>query len=173
MHTTSKAEQISALKNEFNRWQTLLDSLSEEQINAPNLDENWSIKDVIAHLWAWQQRSIARMEAAQQNREPVFPRWSDNLDPEVDGEPDDLNAWLYQFNKDKPWSQVYNEWKTGFHRFIELSEAIPENDLLQAGKYAWLEDHALTVFLQASQEHHAEHYDWLTDHLRRGGHASV
>ena len=34
---------------------------------------------------------------------------------------------------------------------------IPEQDLLEAGKYPWLEGHPLLLVLQASYEHHEEH----------------
>ena len=44
---------LMALSGQFNSWQELLASLSEEQITAPHFDLNWSIKDVMAHLWAW------------------------------------------------------------------------------------------------------------------------
>ena len=59
-----KQRVLTMLREEFKSWEQLLASLSEEQITAPQLPANWSIKDVIAHLRAWQQRSIARLEAA-------------------------------------------------------------------------------------------------------------
>jgi hypothetical protein len=40
---------------------------------------------VVIHLWAWQQRTIARMEAALADREPSFPQWSVDLDPDAEG----------------------------------------------------------------------------------------
>ena len=49
-----KKQIITTLKEEFNRWEELLASLSEEQITAPHLPSSLSIKDVIAHLRAWQ-----------------------------------------------------------------------------------------------------------------------
>lgn len=64
---------LAALKEQFNRWEELLASMSDEQITAPYFEYNWSIKDVIAHLWAWQQISIARMESGVLDREPEFP----------------------------------------------------------------------------------------------------
>ena len=70
-----KEHILTALREQFDRWEELLASLSDEQITAPHLMSDWSIKDVIAHLWAWQQISIARMEAAVLNREPEFPKW--------------------------------------------------------------------------------------------------
>lgn len=158
---TDKTQIIAELQQEYHRWEDILAGMSEEQITAPTLDANWSVKDVMAHLWAWQQRSIARMEAALHNREPVLPQWPDEFDPEVEGQPHDLNAWLYETYREKPWANVYRDWKEGFLRLLELAEAIPEKDLLESGKYAWLEGHPLSLILTASREHHEEHRGWL------------
>ena len=79
-----KAQIITALKEEFNRWEGLLAGISEDQITAPHLPSILSIKDVIAHLRAWQLVSIARLEAALINREPEFPKWLAGLDPEAE-----------------------------------------------------------------------------------------
>jgi len=68
-----KQQILTTLREDFSRWEELLASMSEEQITAPQLPSNLSIKDVIAHLRAWQQRSIARLEAAVLNRNPSFP----------------------------------------------------------------------------------------------------
>jgi len=70
-----KEHILAALREQFNSWDELLASMSEEQIAAPHFDYNWSIKDVIAHLWGWQQISTARMEAGALDREPEFPKW--------------------------------------------------------------------------------------------------
>ena len=43
----------------------LLNNLSEEQIVTRRQPDNRSIKDDIAHLWAWQQRSIAQASTQQ------------------------------------------------------------------------------------------------------------
>ena len=152
---------LIALREEFNRWEALLASLSEEQITAPQLPDNWSIKDVIAHLRAWQQRSIARLEAALLNRAPEYPVWPAQFDPEAEDQPHELNAWLYATYRDQPWSSVHRDWREGFLHFLELAEAIPEKDLLDAGRYAWLEGYALFAVLQGSYEHHREHADDL------------
>ena len=53
-----KKQILTILKEEFNRWEELVAGMSEEQITAPHLPSNLSIKDVIAHLRAWQQVSM-------------------------------------------------------------------------------------------------------------------
>ena len=157
----SKQEALTAARGEFERWDALLSSLNEAQISDPQLDEGWSLKDVVAHLRAWQQRSIARFEAAQRGGEPNYPDWPNQLDPEMEGEPDALNSWLYQQSRDKSWATVYGEWRDGFARLLELGEATPENDLLEANKYSWLEGYALLDVLEGTYEHHKEHADNL------------
>jgi hypothetical protein len=165
----NKQQILQRLKEEFDRWEALLASMSEDQIIAPQLPANWSVKDVIAHLWAWQQRSIARMEAAVHNKEPEFPNWPAEFDPEVEDQPNQLNAWLYETNRDKPWSRVYADWRDGFLHFMELGKAIPEPDLLKPGRYSWLDRYPLSLVLTASYDHHAEHWDWLTDWFHQHG----
>jgi hypothetical protein len=160
---------LIALREESDRWEALLAGLGEEQITAPQLSDGWSIKDVIAHLRAWQQRSIARLEAALLGREPEYPVWPAQLDPEMEGEPHDLNAWLYAAYRDQPWPSVYGDWREGFLRFLELGEKIPENDLLAVGRYAWLEGYALIAVLQGSCEHHREHAENLEPVIGAGG----
>src|SRR5215216_1087134 len=107
-----KKQIIQMLRKEFNRWEELLAGMSEEQITDPNLPSNLSIKDVIAHLWAWQQRSVARNEAALHDSEPRYPDWPERLGPDPNEDVDQTNAWIYETNKDKPWPKVYADWRT-------------------------------------------------------------
>ena len=158
---TDKTQIIKKLRDEFNRWDALLAGLTEAQITAPNLPENWSTKDVIAHLWAWQLRTLARTESARHNRPPEFPDWPDEFDPEMEGQPNDLNAWLYVTYRDKPWSSVYGDWKTNFLRLLDVAAGIPEDALLDKQRYPWLEGNSVGDYLLGTWGHHDEHYDWL------------
>lgn len=152
-----KPQIISMLREEYNRWEVLLAGLSEEQITAPNLVSLLPIKDIVAHLMAWQQRSIARMEAALRNTEPEYPGWPAELDPESDEDLDRVNAWIYQRYQGQTWVSVHRTWREGFLHFIELAEAIPERDLSEVGRYRWLEEYPLSAVLIGSLEHHKEH----------------
>ena len=162
----TKQQILTTLQEEFNQWEERLALLNEEQITAPQLASNWSVKDVIAHLWIWQQRSIARLEAALQNQEPVFPQWPQEFDPEVEGEPDDLNGWLYNVNREKPWSQVYSDWQAICRQELHLGEEISENDLLDSQRYPWLEGEPLSSVLLGTYDHYKEHREWLFAWLR-------
>src|SRR5512133_1594906 len=98
-----KEHILAALREQFERWEELLASLSEEQITAPHFDRDWSIKDVMAHLWAWQQISSARLEAGALDREPEFPKWVVSLE-NWEEDADRVNALTFERNHGKPWS---------------------------------------------------------------------
>jgi hypothetical protein len=127
---TSKPEILALLRSEFDRWEEVLNGLSEEQITAPNFISAWSIKDTLAHLMAWQTRSIAQLEAALANKEPDFPRWPVQPLPDPGDNTEEINTWIYQSYRDKSWSVVHRSWRTGFQRFLELGQSIPEKDLV-------------------------------------------
>jgi len=169
-----KQHILTTLKEEFNRWEALLSGMSEEQITASQLPSNLSVKDVIAHLRAWQQRSIARLEAALSDREPDFSGWPAGLNPESEDDLDQVNAWIYQTYRDQPWAVVYQNWREGFLRFLALGEAIAEKDLFDPERYSWMGGYPLSLVLTASHEHHhEEHFEPLLAWLRQHGKAQV
>lgn len=158
---------LTALREQFEAWEGLFASLSEEQITAPRFDYDWSIKDVIAHLWAWQQISIARLEAGVQNRAPEYPTWIVSLE-NWEEDADQVNALTFERNHAMPWSEIYPNWKNGFLRFLEVGNAMSERDLLDGDRYSWLEGYSLAFILVASYDHHQEHLEklknWLQEH---------
>lgn len=163
-----KEHMLAALREQFERWEALLASLSEEQLTAPRFDLDWSIKDVLAHLWAWQQISIARMEAGAADREPRYPQWILNLGENWEENADRLNELTYEMNHEKLWSEVYRNWRDGFLRFLEIGDAISERELLDGDRYPWLKGYSLAFILVASYDHHQEHFEklrsWLHEH---------
>jgi hypothetical protein len=158
----SKLEILTMLQEEFDRWEEILNSLSTEQIIAPNFISNWSIKDTLAHLMAWQTRSIACLEAALVDKEPEFPRWPVQPEPDPLDNSDEINAWIYATYQDQPWSGIHPAWIAGFQRFLELGRAIPEKNLLDPKRYTWMAGQPLLVVLQSSYDHHhLEHLEPL------------
>jgi hypothetical protein len=161
-----KQEILIRLREVYKRWGELLANLSEAQIIASQLPSNLSIKDVIGHLRAWQQVTIARLEAALFDREPELPIWLDGLDPESDRHLEQFNARIHETYRVQPWSSVHRDWRDGFQRVLELGEAIPEKDLLDAERYPWLEGYPLSAVLTGTYEHHHDDHlepllDWL------------
>jgi len=156
---------LAALREEFAHWEKVLAGLNEAQITTAPQPSELSIKDEIAHLHAWQQRSIARMEAAFNNHEPNMPQWLPAVDPESENNTDQINAQIYEMYRDRAWSEVYPQWHTGFLRFLAVGEQIPEPALLDPSRYAWLSGYSLADVLIGSYDHHQEHLEKLLARL--------
>jgi len=170
MERPENKEQILTMLNDvFSRWEELLAGLSDEQITDPRLPGNWSVKDVIAHLWAWQQRTLARTEAALRETEPQYPRWSDTLPPDPDDDVDQANDWIYRTNRDRPWPSVHGDWRAQFSRILELSDQLSQNDLFDPARYPWMGGYPLAASSFGSCEHHQEHIENLRDWLAQPG----
>lgn len=157
---------LAALREQFETWDALLANLGEAEIITPHFDLDWSLKDVIAHLWAWQQISLARMEAGLRTTNPVYPAWILSLGETWEEDSDQVNALTYRTSHDKPWPEIYRNWKEGFLRFLEMGAQISERDLLDGDRYSWLKGYSLAFILVASYEHHQEHLEKLTNWLR-------
>lgn len=154
-----KTRLIEMLRDEFKRWEELMAGMRDEQISAPHFMDELSVKDVVAHLTTWQQISVERLQAARQNRQPEYPAWHPEFDPDTDEELDQMNAWIYETCREKPWMDIHREWRERFLLFLKLAKATPENDLLEIGKYRWLKEYPLSAVLLGSYEHHEEHLE--------------
>ena len=153
---------LSALREQFENWEKLLSILSDEQLTAPHFDLDWSVKDVMAHLWAWQQISIARLEAGVQDRIPELPGWIVDSVENWEENANQVNEHTFEKYHHKPWSEVYGTWRNGFLHLLDAGEQISERDLLDGDRYSWLHGYSLAAILIASYDHHQEHFEKLT-----------
>ncbi len=167
----NKDQILTTIGDEYERWQALLSGLTEAQITARELPGGLSIKDVMAHLMAWQQRSIERLQAALDGREPNFAGWPPDLSPESEEDLDQVNAWIFEKHRDDSWNEVYRRWRDGYMRFMKLSKDTPEDDYFDSEKYPWLAGYTLGhVIVSSYRHHHEEHLEPLQAHL--GGEGS-
>lgn len=95
----------------------------------------WSFKDLIAHLTGWRLVTAARLEGGLRHEEPVFP-WPDRFDEAEDLH--EINQWFYETNRDKPLEQVLVESHDAFDRVERAITELPEEDLLEPGRFDWL-----------------------------------
>lgn len=128
--------------------------------------EDWTVKDTIAHLTSWRLTTVARLEASLHGGEPVFP-WPAHLDE--DTQTSEINRWFFEANRDKPLAEVTRESRETFERVERAIAALPEQDLLERSRFAWMGDYPLGLgpaVVQGTYEHHHEHVPDLQAKLR-------
>ena len=156
-----KAEILRLLHEEFGRWQVFLGALSEARATAVAPRADRSIKDDVAHLWAWQGRTVARLQAAADDHDPYFGGWPPELEPENEEDLERVNTWMYEINRGRPWAEVYGTWQGRFVRLLDLAAEVPGDELVDKERYPWLDGYSLYDVLWGTWDHHREHYDDL------------
>jgi hypothetical protein len=77
----NKAEVLEAMQTEHTNLESLLTTLSDEQMCLPTLEGQRSIKDVLAHIADWELRCAGWIEAGLRGETPATPEtgytWED------------------------------------------------------------------------------------------------
>lgn len=150
--------QIEAMLNLFN-------SVKSEEREVAMTPSFWRPTDVVAHLWAWQTVSTARVYAALEGRNPDYPAWFTGDDEEVDA----TNLRIYENYKHWRWSEAMNEWETNYQHLIELGKRISEMSFLNNDYLPWLPGYSVADVFIYTYHHHLEHQESFTVWLNQRG----
>lgn len=142
----------------------IIEQVDEDRMLQPGSFGPWSFKDLLAHLNGWRMVSALRLEAGLSDEGPEFP-WPDGLD-ESDG-PDEINAWLYVTNRDKPIETVLAESTDTFDRIERALAELPKEDLFDPDRFPWLHGYTLGpgvisgMYFHYYQDHEPDIRAWL------------
>ncbi len=160
---TEQLNKASILKNlsaAYTALEELLSSLDEKSYLREGVIAGWSIKDILAHINSWHHRLLLVLEAAAHNEEPSISG------PDSIEEMDKLNAQFYQDNKSLPLDEVLADFHTSYQHIFDITQAIPEEDLLNPHRFDWTHGQPLWQSIAGdTYEHYQEHLiqiqDWL------------
>jgi hypothetical protein len=159
-----KSEWLAALRDMVRQWTELIDGLSAQQISAAP-EGDYSVKEAIGHNWAWEQVTLAKLEAALEDRELRFTLWPAPIEADNDADEAVINANIQALTRDRSWQQIYADWQATMQRIIALTEQIPEDDLMEAGRYPFMGGGRLMGQMAMTWDHHGEHLHDLKVHL--------
>jgi hypothetical protein len=153
----TKAMLLDMIRGERRMLEMLLAPLGEGQLTTPGVMGDWTIKDVIAHLAAWDGRLATWLEAIARGETPEMP------EPGLTWEHIDyLNDRGYQENRDRSLAEVMADSEDAYCRVIEAVEALLEADLLDPDRFPWMDGKALWRRVRfTTYRHYAEHIEDL------------
>jgi hypothetical protein len=136
--------------------QQLIADLDPVERNANGTWENWSVKDELAHVIAWQMNSLARI-AALIHAEPA-PDFSDY---------ETINQAIYRTNHERSLAEVAAEGDRAYTDFVTLIQSLSEEGLIQPAPFSGQEPRSLAAQIMSNGfEHPVVHF---ADHYRRRG----
>jgi hypothetical protein len=161
VHKTSqrnKATLLNQIQSEHRLLEKLLNSLSPGEWFQPGVVANWSIKDLLAHLTAWERLFCSWYLAGLGDKSPAIPApgYSWILINR-------LNEDIFLENRDRPLEEIRLEFQNSYIETFVLVQSIPEEALFSSGKFAWTGKASLYGYVIANT---CNHYRWARTKIR-------
>jgi hypothetical protein len=161
----NKAGVLDAMRTGYATLEKTLAPLEEAQMTTPGVNEAWSIKDIIAHITAWQYALLDRLHAAARGVTPTS--YASEL---TDEDIDNLNEQFYQQSKSRPLAAVLADFRTTYAQIEEAVGSMSEEDLTGPQRFAWAKGVPLWRYVAGdTYEHYLEHITSIQQWLSRTG----
>jgi hypothetical protein len=148
-----KTQLLAELDQEWANIERICAGLNENEMLAPGAQGEWSIKDILVHISAWEKYLLDRLGYVMTGQHPQYPvmtTWDDVHR---------FNAQVYAENKDRPLNSVVIEFRSLYHGVVSVLEAMDEKMLDQPYSYDFPDDQlSLLQLIKANTfEHYREH----------------
>lgn len=160
-----KPSLLASTHDERTRLDALVASLDEAALTRDGAIEGLSVKDIVAHITAWERRVVAGTEAALRGETPAWPEPGWAMD-----RMDELNDRDFAANRDRATADVLAEARASYERASQLIEALDERDLFDGERYAWTRGEPAWRFFDSNMgEHYREHREAIEAWLQKPG----
>jgi hypothetical protein len=159
-------EILDALDNSRERLLTILEPLPDEALEYPGTIGPWSVKDLLAHLAAWESELITGLMRLQQGKKPVALL-------AAMAQHDDYNAERYEENKERSLDRVFADFQESRVKLEGWIEEFSDRALNNPTQFKALNGQPLWQLIKVNSfGHEAEHIPavgafagrWLREH---------
>jgi len=154
----------AAIKEARARLEAALRGLTDEQMLLPGAAGAWSVKDILAHLTAWEVDLLTNLGKARRGQKPGKANWTQ---AEIEAQ----NAKWQADYRDRPLGRVMDDFQGVHKQIVRLVESLSDQDL--AAPVAWRRGRPLfDYFVDYVVDHEAEHLPDLQAWRQKQMHAA-
>jgi len=157
---STKEQLLFEIDKEHKALEKFLASLTPELTNRPGAIASWSIKDVLAHLFAWEQIFLGWYSAGSHGETPHLPAEGYNW-----GQLDQLNQEIYEKYQHYTLEEVGEKFQASHRQILTAVEGMSDEELFIPGRYAWTRKNSLAAYVIPCT---SEHYQWARREMRKG-----
>jgi uncharacterized protein (TIGR03083 family) len=162
---TTKALLLSESGKERTALDAYLAELSPEQMLQAGIVGEWTVKDVLAHLYEWEQMVLGWLAAGQRGETPYVPAEGYNW-----GQLPALNEEIRRKHQVRSLEEVLALYRESYREITEAMQGLPEETLFTRGLYPWMNKNALAAYFTSAT---GSHYRWARKELRKGFRALI
>ena len=154
----NKAELLAAIRTNRSNLEKKFSNLTPEQMVWPGSMDEWSVKDILAHLADWEQRFIGWYQAGLRGEEVHTPAPGLNW-----GNLPELNQQGYEKHLHKTLDEVLDYYHASYQQILSLIEGMSQDELFTPGYYQWTGVKPLQNWVAANT---SRHYNWARRNIR-------
>jgi hypothetical protein len=154
----SKAELSRDIQVERRQLEKTIAGLAKEDMLQPGVVEEWSVKDVLAHLVAWEQLYLSWYACGLEGKIPDF-RPAEINKKSMDA----LNLQIYTQYRETPMEDVLSNFGKSYQQIQTVVSTVTDEELFTPGRYPWTGRWTLADFLAANT---CNHYYWAKSKIR-------
>jgi hypothetical protein len=102
--------------------------LTEAQLLAPGVSGEWSVKDIVAHVTAWEQEALKFLPLILEGGRP--PRYSVTY-----GSIDAFNARVAEQKRGVSWDELIREMEDTHRRLVDYVRNAPDEELARETRF--------------------------------------
>jgi hypothetical protein len=150
----NREELLYAAEEEFDKLQLVVEEVPEDLRATPGACEEWSVKDLLAHLDAWHEMFL-RWEAVGATGEiPAMPAagytWAQT--PE-------LNQEIFERHQHDDWDLVQSRLAHSYKKTVEVISCHTNEDLFTKKRFKWAGSTSIGSYAVSAT---SSHYGWAT-----------
>jgi GrpB-like predicted nucleotidyltransferase (UPF0157 family) len=155
----TKTALLACVEEGRGDWERLLVQVGQERMTEPGVDGDWSVKDIVAHVAAYERWTAGQIAAATRGAEPtnmelygvdVVPPGIDTFDMHA------RNAAIAAHNRDIPLDDVIATAQHAFEALVDAIHDAPEEVLTDPNALDWAGG---TPLIEIAADNSYRHYD--------------
>ena len=150
----TKVKLIELIEIQRHSLDQALSHLEESQMSIPGVESDMSVKDILAHISAWERKICQWLEESAAGKVPQRPApgftWDDL---------DTVNLQIYEENKEKPLNEVLSEYHDSYQESLKIVKAFSEDDLIDPNHFEWREGDPLWHMVGGNTFWHYEEHE--------------
>lgn len=155
----NKAELLKDIDSEHRRLEKTLALLTQKDMTQRGVVGEWSVKDILAHLSAWEQLFLrwyrAGLQGGRAEKNPVGMSTK-----AIDA----LNLEIFNQYRRTSLKHVLTQFQNSYQQILGIVHAIPEEDMFTSGRYEWTNKWTLADYIAGNT---CNHYRWANSKIRQ------
>lgn len=155
----NKIELIKCIKKERRLLEKTISELSREEMLVTGVVGEWSVKDILAHLMAWEKLFLTWYESGIKNVIPEITPVGMNRKSIAA-----VNEHIFHQYEQWRLEKVLAEFRISYKTVLEIIEEISEEDIFMERRFYWTGHLLLAQYISGNT---CDHYAWAKSKIRR------